>query len=794
MKRLWWLLVFIVPACRAQTATYNGVCTQGAGAAIVSGLKSTNQLQTVFPSCTVTVYLTGTLTRATLYSDGSNTPLANPFTAQTNGLYRFYAAQGAGLDVTMSGVGMIPTSLTDVLLGGGAPANASSLIPTLGSVNNLAVVMIGTSIDCGQYSSNAVCTSNSGRQDSTNSGGYTDWSQLLLNMTALSGHVGSYRNYATPGYTTPQNLALYNGGTVYGMSDPHTAITASTAAGSKCLLFFGGQTNDLNSVASDADLTTLEANISQLWAKAKADGCYVATMTTMPHTGSLTVPESATASSFRYKLNTWMAQQRGTGVYDLLIDLAFLFQSTQNAVFFNEGTHPLTPGQIQIANFVNSSMWKAGADSPQMPAAYSRTATPYADSALGGAMNQVFHVDGTTYQLPSGIAGGTSYYIFNANSAVDSTITAIGGGGVASQPSTIHPLMGCTYVADVGGGWWETCGTQHPVYTNASSNITYSGAGDHVFALNSGVQLTSTAQTPGTKWTIFEYGSTAATFIAAAGSANGVTIPPGTGITVVNGGANNWYLSTPTTGTLPQTGTVTIGGSSLAAGACITGDIGGLSFLNYNYQVTANPEGGISPGDAFDWSAYVKNGLTATVRVCNHSPSSATPPSLSYYMSASAAASGGGGGGASGTVNSVSGATSGGFAVSTTNATTNPVVSVAVDSTHVLPINTGSATTYLNGAGAYTTPASSAGSGTVTSVALTMPGTIFNSTVPGSPVTTAGTLAPTLATQTANTVLAGPASGSAAAPTFRALVYADGSGVFDAAGAAAALRQRLRRL
>lgn len=63
--------------------------------------------------------------------------------------------------------------------------------------------------------------------------------------------------------------------------------------------------------------------------------------------------------------------------------------------------------------------------------------------------------------------------------------------------------------------------------------------------------------------------------------------------------------------------------------------------------------------------------------------------------------------------------------------------------------------------------------GTVTSVGLTMPGVIFNSTVPGSPVTGAGTLSPTLATQTANTVLAGPATGIAASPTFRTLVSAD---------------------
>lgn len=63
-----------------------------------------------------------------------------------------------------------------------------------------------------------------------------------------------------------------------------------------------------------------------------------------------------------------------------------------------------------------------------------------------------------------------------------------------------------------------------------------------------------------------------------------------------------------------------------------------------------------------------------------------------------------------------------------------------------------------------------AGTGTVTSVALSMPA-IF--TVSGSPVTTTGTLTATLANQSANTVWAGPTTGAAAAPTFRALVVAD---------------------
>lgn len=75
-----------------------------------------------------------------------------------------------------------------------------------------------------------------------------------------------------------------------------------------------------------------------------------------------------------------------------------------------------------------------------------------------------------------------------------------------------------------------------------------------------------------------------------------------------------------------------------------------------------------------------------------------------------------------------------------------------------------------------------AGVGTVTSVGLSLP-SIFS--VSGSPVTTSGTLTGALATQTANTVFAGPTSGGAATPTFRALVAADlpaGTGTVTSVG------------
>lgn len=62
--------------------------------------------------------------------------------------------------------------------------------------------------------------------------------------------------------------------------------------------------------------------------------------------------------------------------------------------------------------------------------------------------------------------------------------------------------------------------------------------------------------------------------------------------------------------------------------------------------------------------------------------------------------------------------------------------------------------------------------GGVTSVAFAGDGVLFNSAA-GTPITSSGNVSPTLLTQTANKVLSGPSSGSAANPTFRSLVAAD---------------------
>jgi hypothetical protein len=97
----------------------------GGTKALTSGLSSTNYQQGIIPSCQITVYLTGTQTKATLFRDAGGDTLSNPFTANTAGSvdpggWIFWAATNQGYDAVMSGgippnVYANPVTLTDMV-------------------------------------------------------------------------------------------------------------------------------------------------------------------------------------------------------------------------------------------------------------------------------------------------------------------------------------------------------------------------------------------------------------------------------------------------------------------------------------------------------------------------------------------------------------------------------------------------------------------------------------------------------------------------------------------------------
>ena len=91
-----------------QTGAYSGHTFVGGVPATTSGMNSSNYMDGIIPGASVTVYLTGTSTKATIYADGSNTPLSNPFFSNlapgTNpGGFIFWSLQNQGLDIQAQG-------------------------------------------------------------------------------------------------------------------------------------------------------------------------------------------------------------------------------------------------------------------------------------------------------------------------------------------------------------------------------------------------------------------------------------------------------------------------------------------------------------------------------------------------------------------------------------------------------------------------------------------------------------------------------------------------------------------
>jgi hypothetical protein len=82
-----------------------GFVEQGGQTVTTDGRVSSTFVQRSFPSSTVTIFNAGTLVAATIFSDSIGTPKANPFVANADGGWNFWAASGS-YDVQFSGQGI----------------------------------------------------------------------------------------------------------------------------------------------------------------------------------------------------------------------------------------------------------------------------------------------------------------------------------------------------------------------------------------------------------------------------------------------------------------------------------------------------------------------------------------------------------------------------------------------------------------------------------------------------------------------------------------------------------------
>lgn len=120
---------------QAQIAPIQEFCSIGGVKVVTQGTSSTTTVMGSYPKCTVTVYLTGTTTKATIFSDNVRTPLGNPFTASTTGAFLLYAATMTGYDVVVSGGTPLalpaPFTYVDVFAGGSSGGGGTGSVTSV---------------------------------------------------------------------------------------------------------------------------------------------------------------------------------------------------------------------------------------------------------------------------------------------------------------------------------------------------------------------------------------------------------------------------------------------------------------------------------------------------------------------------------------------------------------------------------------------------------------------------------------------------------------------------------------
>ena len=373
------------------------------------------------------------------------------------------------------------------------------------------------------------------------------------------------------------------------------------------------------------------------------------------------------------------------------------------------------------------------------------------------------------------------------------------GAWTRSTDTTTGPeLLGLAVFIEGGStqadtGWTMT--TNGTITVGTTSLAFAQFAGSNTYTAGSGLTLTGNTFAISAPVSI-ALGGTGLTTTPANGTldiGNGTgftrtTLTAGTGVSVTNAAGSITLANTGVTAFTSNTG---LSANVSATGAVTVTNTGVLSIAGTANQVLVNGTSGAATTGAITLTLPQAIATTSAPTFANITDTALTANGILYagasgILASTAAATNGqiligstGGSPVLGTLTGTAGqigVTNAAGSITLTNlgVTSNVAgtgISVSGATGAVTIANTG-VTSLVAGTGVSISGATGAvtvSNTGVTSVALAMP-SIF--TVSGSPVTTTGTLTATLASQTANTVFAAP-NGSAGAPTFRALAYAD---------------------
>jgi len=116
MRRLLVLLALLaLPSLASAREAWRGFCEGGNQSVVTSGISSSTKVQRSYPRCTVLILVHGGGV-ATIYADNNGTPLANPFQANLDGSFVWYANDGR-YDEQISNANIAaPFTFLDILL------------------------------------------------------------------------------------------------------------------------------------------------------------------------------------------------------------------------------------------------------------------------------------------------------------------------------------------------------------------------------------------------------------------------------------------------------------------------------------------------------------------------------------------------------------------------------------------------------------------------------------------------------------------------------------------------------